>query len=207
MSNYCEIDANVRGKKKDIMTLIKWLKADFDYVDENNQSCYTLGPNNEKIPCEHHVGFKVWDIEMNDTLDEFEDDDIAMTGFFGGCAWSASSSLINVRSDDGHKFVLGLPEACRLLHLEVEMFTKEPGMGFSEHYYINDEGVLGADESTDLDCTYIGDYETYEDYVNDSCELNVPITKQEFEEADSEYIERCEYFDGPNGFFQFQFLF
>ena len=193
MPNYCDFDMRIRGNRKSVATFATWLKADYHYSGDVPEIYVEI--EGEKIPVEHHIGWRVFECYYD--LEPFKDlkDDRDVTLYISGyCAWSVYSCMLtgpfSYCSDNhdecikkyGKDYSLTLPQACKKLSLEAEVFSNEPGMCFAEHYHITPDGELVTDEETQYLEFYIEEYESYEEYAksfDDSC----PVTKAEFEKA------------------------
>ena len=108
------------------------------------------------------------------------------------CAWSLSSCMFNDHKYSYYQelknkykenfFGTTITEIAKRLNLQVEMYSEEGGMGFSEHYIIDNYGNILEDECYDYFEEYIGDYDSFDDYVRDYD--NEPrITEEEFNET------------------------
>lgn len=118
----------------------------------------------------------------------YEDDNKAFIN--GWCKWSVYSALIDnaisMRTEpnlwyheDGSESLefITLEEACAKWHLEMEVYSEEYGVGFQEHYLIENDEVLINDcvEANEYD---LYEYETKEEAEN---ELDTKITDTEWE--------------------------
>ena len=70
--------------------------------------------------------------ELNVT-NEYDEDKLSSADLSGDCAWSIYSGLI----EDG------LLNETKRLHLVLEAYSREPGMGFAEHYIISGGEIIG----------------------------------------------------------------
>lgn len=211
MSNDCNFDIKVRGKKKDVLTLADWLSAYYDYTDSNNPRCYLVKDDGD-VPCAHHIGYRVKESMLIDDLSDYEDDDEVIGDINGYCAWSCHSCMFegsfSYLSDDDNKqsFAISLPNACKELQLELELFSSEPGECFAEHYFINKEGVILVEDCVEYyekDLSDItGNYDSYEEFKNDNLETD--ITEEEYNSGD-DYVTVCDLMD--NGCWNYQFIY
>ena len=214
MPNICEFDAKVKGKKKDVLKLVDWFRAHYDYSDKNNGlKCWTVEKNDEKVPCEHHIGFRVFQTELVDDFSDYDDNEVVTGTIFGDCAWSVCGcvmegqfSYISRNQEDKDKYIycISLPDACKKLKVEIELFSREPGCGFSEHYYINKKGEVEIDEEAEYSEIFVSclheDYGSYEEYVC-SCKENekVVITPLQWEDKDA-YFCVCNFMDANENY-------
>lgn len=66
------------------------------------------------------------------------------------------------------------------LGLFVEIISEEPGVGFQEHYVIN-QSTLVKNEESEFEEYYIGDNDTKEDWEKD-CGCKIPLTAEEYKD-------------------------
>jgi hypothetical protein len=71
-------------------------------------------------------------------------------------------------------------ETAKELCLDIEIVSVEPGMAFTEHYFVNREGVCEVETCDDYNEYYIEDCETYEDFKHSY--NNVPEATKEVTE-------------------------
>lgn len=214
MPNYCYFDIHMRGPQEKLKKLCQWFRADYRY-DGDEAVCY-LKNGEETIPCEHHIGYRVFSFDCFDEDDiKYPDEDAVWYGA-GDCAWSCAVCMFEgefsycSEEEDKERFAITLPKACAELGVEVELFSYEPGCAFSEHYQIDDKGEILCDECKEWSEIYISkDFSTYSDY-SELCEAlksrEVPekeiasfITKEEFDAilagADERTLYCCSYFE------------
>ncbi len=131
MANWCSFRMMVRGKKDGVDTFYRYLT---DY--ENSPRYFARIFNAEKDS-------------------ESIDGEIKTMRLSGDCAWSVYSCMCEGKYtyySDSHETVpklICLREATELLHIEVEIKSEEPGMGFWEHFHYKDGDCL-CDETGDL---------------------------------------------------------
>lgn len=213
MPNYCSYDIHARGSKKNLLTLYDWLKAQYDYTAGNTDEIkvWKQGPNNTKIPLDHHIGYRVFETyAYADWLDDDEvviDDEEEVLYLSGCCAWSVASCIIRDSSGLGYlnqydnSEAISIEEACGLLNIECEIFSCEPGMMFAEQYYINSKGKIIEEKETEYYEIFIDDdCDTYSGYCQNYLEEygeEPHITEQEFYKCKDEgnnYIAKCKWF-------------
>lgn len=82
-------------------------------------------------------------------IDDVDEGD-GWTLFEGDCAWSFYSAFVDPASRS-------IAEETERLGLTVEAYSCEPGIGFQEHWVI-DEGNIIDDECRDFSAYFLGDY-------------------------------------------------
>ena len=193
MPNICDFDMLVEGKKKDVDTFTKWLEADYHYfVDDSGVP---------KLECSSDYHFyRVFDVYYDEI--DAKDDEVIRQVISGDCAWSVTvcmlrncGSLYYKRTeDDEFKDIrkdIDLIEASWLLNLKIEVYSKEPGMCFAEHYLI-DNGKLVIDDCTEYQEICLVEYETKEQAEED---LNTAITEEEWSKRleNEGWVSRCDW--------------
>jgi len=95
----------------------------------------------------------------------------------GACAWSCSSCMFDTSSgylknkNEGN--LISLNEICREENVQIEVFGREYGVGFLEHYFVDKNGELVCQESFDTsnnDNTYYA-FKRYINYFENNIEL------------------------------------
>ena len=142
MPNYCEYNMIIKGSKKAINRIIECLEADYNY-----------GAGKP----DHLHFFRVFDVF-------YEKEDIINLGngkyslfIWGNCAWSVYSCMCDGEHtyyNDVKKFhkdiFMGTTLQEQSKDCEIEVFSEEPGMGFSEHY-IYKNGECLCDETCEIE--------------------------------------------------------
>lgn len=204
MPNYCDYSIHIHGQKKNVLKLAEWLSADYSYTKKGPNIFFKL--NGKETETEHHIGWRVFECYYD--RDQFDSipDDIDVTLYASGyCAWSVYSCMMEgpftyytdnheeMMKSRGVDYSLTLPAACRLLSVEAEIFSDEPGMCFSEHYHISPEGEILTEDEAEYIELYIEETESYEEFAktfDDGC----PVTKEEFskaKEAGNSCVVKC----------------
>jgi len=218
MPNYCDFDGRIKAidspmfkesKKARIRKFIDWMNAEYRYSGENPD--IYLEVEGKKIPVEHHLGWRVFECNADlDWLEEIPDENDPCLDFFGYCAWSVYSCMLEgpfTYYSDNHKeniekygkdFSLTLPMACKELGLEVEIFSSEPGMCFAEHYHVSANGELLTEDETDYVEHYIEECETYEDFSKEWIEKGkkCSVSKKDFDKAKADgetFLTECKW--------------
>lgn len=217
MPNYCSYDMLIKGKKKNIDEFFKWMIAEYHYGD-GLSDCYIIDTNGNHIPVAHHIGYRVFSCyhESYDSDNQDREPDEELTAScFGDVAWSCActmfkggSSYFSDIEDTDRRKAISLPEACKELALEIELYSRETGMCFAEHYYINSEGEVQLEESTEYSEDYIQDFTSYEEYAN-SDDISNPVSREIFEYWFNDgncTIPRCNWLSPREYAFNFQFL-
>lgn len=190
MPNYCNYEMKIKGKKENIEKMYSFLKADYCY--------HRRKPESEKTPTECTADkhfFRVFECELldNDAIkppETFEEavklvsDDIYSIVVEGYCAWSVFSCMFegphtyysdfvaDMGKDNPNFKGITIPIASKELDLEIEIFSKEPGMGFMEHYVV-DKGLTIIEDCIDYSEEY--DEETDEYTESGGIEWNYTI--------------------------------
>ena len=204
MPNYCDYTMKVVGKRENVEKLVKYLNAGYSYVEDGENYPWCTEENREKYSMRFDDGAKhlytnaekhFW--RVFDAIDEY-DFDGTVAWISGYCAWSVYCCMLGgpqtysqVREDD--KFLklktehsTTMEEATKELDLVVEIFSCEPGMGFAEHYVI-DNGEVTTDENFDYHEFWLDKEKSKQEC---EAELKTEITDEEWENND--YIIRTE---------------
>ena len=193
MPNICDFDMLVEGKKKDVDTFIKWLEADYHYFLDDN------GVPKLECSSDYHF-YRVFDVYYDKS--NAKDDEVIRQVISGDCAWSVTvcmlrncGSLYYKRTDDDEfkdiRKDIDLVESSWLLNLKIEVYSKEPGMCFAEHYLI-DNGKMIIDDCTEYQEICLVEYETKEQAEED---LNTTITEEEWSKRfeNEGWVSRCDW--------------
>lgn len=119
---------------------------------------------------------KLWWFRRIFSADVYEVEDSGdnvIVGICGDCAWSVLVCMTDaagsyISEAQSSKFV-SLRKVSELLHLEIEVWSEEPGIGFQEHFHY-DNGTELANECFDdyVSAYYDEDeYESFEDFAMD----------------------------------------
>lgn len=135
MANDCLYEMKIKGSKKAINRVIKCLKANYNYGEE-------------KKPRHKHF-FRIF--ECYDDGDEIiKNEDGTFTKFvYGECAWSVRSCMLSGSCTYYEDIKKGYPKIFMGTDLleqskdcEIEVFSEELGMEFSEHYLFKNGEML-----------------------------------------------------------------
>lgn len=141
MPNYCEYQMRIKGSQKAINRVVACLQTDYDY---------SIGK-----PAHKHF-FRVFDCYDEDGFEDNKDG--TFTKFvWGFCAWSVSSCMLKgqysyydeCKEDYGKNF-MGTTLDEQSKDCTIEVFSEEPGMGFSEHY-IFQNGICELDDTCEIE--------------------------------------------------------
>ena len=136
MPNYCNYEMKIKGSKDAIKRVLECLKADYDYE--------------EGKPAHKHF-FRVFDAyedkEMKDNGDG------TFTQFvWGDCAWSVRCCMLsgggtyyNDCKESHPDTFMGTDLVEQSQDCEIEVFSEEEGMEFSEHYIFENGECLCDD--------------------------------------------------------------
>ena len=123
MANNCDFELMVRGKQENVDTFFRYL-TDYDNSPKNFARIFSAEIDSESV----------------------NDEGIKTMMIFGDCAWSVYSCMCEgeytyFSEGDGVKLTC-LREATAELSLEVEIRSKEDGMGFWEHIHYKTVNVF-----------------------------------------------------------------
>ncbi len=107
MANECDFKMRILGREQNVDELMTLLRY------ENNGTFRGFG--------------HIWEIDI---ISEHRDNGLYCVDTAGACAWSIHSSLIDVPTTQN------ILNESKRLGLAVEIYSKEPGFAFSEHYII-----------------------------------------------------------------------
>ena len=197
MPNICEYTLRVRGKGKDVKKFLEYLEASYSYTSfgkKNHLEKELKKPiiesrdlTGEKIETDHHIGFRTFDCDFDrKSLFLASDEEPISVEVSGNVAWSlevcwfdrSAFSYFENMPKTAEKFALTLPSACALLDVSAEVFSAEPGMEFSEHFYISRNGEILNEECCDYAEFCIGDYQSFQDALDDG--MPKSITEEMF---------------------------
>ena len=173
MPNYCDYEMKVVGKPASIKEFISVIQADYDYAT----NVFT-GPRHMYRVFEAHV---VQEPDMEE-LDENGNAECIISGY---CAWSVAACMLDIgygsyysdvrrdqsfgTSPDVKRRDTHLLLESENLGLDIEVFSKEPGMCFQEHYLIKN-GELTVNETHEYNLVYWDkdEYPTIEEFNEDN---------------------------------------
>lgn len=167
MANDCLFDMRIKGKKDSILRVIECLKAGYNYYEGQPK---------------HKHFFRIFDVYDEDNIMD-NGDGTFTANLWGYCAWSVHSCMlegVHTYYNDCKKnhpdIFMGTNLGEQSKDCEIEVFSEEEGMCFSEHYYFKngirmvnecvDIQIGGYNEdgqaTTDIDMdTYDGEYITF----------------------------------------------
>lgn len=138
MPNYCDYEMKVVGKTNCIKEFIKVMQADYNY-----------GTNEFTGPRHMYRVFEAYVDQEPEAIDEYGNAECIISGY---CAWSVASCMLDqdctyyrdVRknpetygiSGDVERRDTHLVLESKNLGLDIEVFSRETGMCFEEHYLI-----------------------------------------------------------------------
>ena len=178
MPNYCNFSMKIVGKAGDVQMLCNWLKNDYHYIKKDGEPFFPEAEH-AKIEYENdeyrlltndiHHFYRVFNFNDEDGLTEMQDGRYYLIGH-GDCAWSVYSCMFDgeytyhKNDEDLHsQHAITLPVACEKLGVWAEVYSYEPGIGFSEHYLISDKGEIIKDEEYTYREITFDDFETKEE--------------------------------------------
>ena len=140
MPNYCDYEMKIKGSKEAIARVLACLNADYDY--------------GEGKPAHKHF-FRVFTAEEIGEPTENADGTFTQQ-VYGDCAWSVASCMLesafsyySVVKKDHPDIFMGTTLEEQSEDCEIEVFSEEPGMGFSEHYIFKN-GKCVCDEQEQI---------------------------------------------------------
>lgn len=171
MPNYCDYEMKVKGSKEAIKELLECLNADYNYSSGAKP--------------EHKHMFRVFQAELVNDRPKANIDGTYTQHIYGYCAWSVASCMLRNRGyyadikKEYPEIFMGtsLEELSKELDIEIEVFSEEPGMCFSEHY-IFERGVCVCEECEELETVGVDEKGHFiknvdwENYDGDTIELN-----------------------------------
>lgn len=137
MANNCFFEMKVTGNKESVETLIKMLK----WKDEFEES--GLG----RV-------YDIYEIYREEPVNE-----IVSVILYGDCAWSVLTAMRKYEKIR----IKNLEDVSEQLNLVIEVFSKEPGVGFQEHVLIAQGDVI-TDDCVDYEEHWVEEFETIEEY-------------------------------------------
>lgn len=179
MPNYCDYEMKVVGNEESIKEFIKVMNSNYNY--------HTM-----EFDFDRHMGGRVFEVETTEDIVEQENGKFYTT-IYGYCAWSVYSCMFEgahtyysqLKEEYGEKCrSTTIPIESKRLNLDIEIYSKESGMAFQEHYLVK-QGTIELDEECEYTECYLDDYETKEEAER---ELEIKITDYEWDEGG--YISR-----------------
>lgn len=184
MPNWCETAIKVKGYKPNVDEFIRILNADYDYRSMEFSH----------IP---HL-FRIFHVEEIEYGIIPETDNIVVAELYCECAWSAYVCMFpgkftyydSFKKDFSNFYGTNILRISKLLRLDIEIITKEPGMLFQEHYRIINGDLVLEKEDT-FDYYYIDGYNNYQEYKEDY--NNTKLTENEFNNMKRNGEDYCEH--------------
>ena len=157
MPNYCEFQMRVKGLPEAIHVL-------------------------ESVVTDYEHPRHFWRVfDFNEFERHTAEDGRAVVSYCGNCAWSVYCCMCSgahTYAEDHPEESTSLQEISEFLGLEIEVFSWEPGMGFSEHF------LYRAGEEAVNACIDYSEYLLWEDE-----ELDVAAIRQQAEDRDEFFLE------------------
>lgn len=171
MPNICIGTVKVRGYKDNVEEFTRIIQSKYDYCEPDMKF---HKPHFWRVFEAYIASYETYGL-------------LAVAEYDISCAWSVAVCMLPGKFSyyDEYKdgingmktFSTNLLEIGKKLNLDVEIFSSEPGVGFQEHYRIQ-SGIMCEDECTEYHELYIGEYETYQDLIDDY-------------EGDDRFIKEC----------------
>lgn len=149
MANVCDFELVVYGKKKDVDRCINIFMG-----KSRRQLC------------------RIDDIQVDDI--QQINQDYCKAFIVGTCAWSVYTSMMSgvltyyselSKNDSSSSSKITIPEISAKYNLDIEIYSKETGMGVAEHYQISKGDIILAEDAP-YNEYYIEGFKTYEDFCN-----------------------------------------
>ena len=160
MPNICIGTVKVRGYKDNVEEFTRIIQSKYDY-DKPDMEFHK--PHFWRVFEAYIASYETYGL-------------LAVAEYDISCAWSVAACMLPGKFsyyDDTKDGINGIKtygthllEIGKKLNLDVEIFSSEPGVGFQEHYRIQ-SGIMCEDECTEYHELYIGEYETYQDLIDD----------------------------------------
>lgn len=138
MPNICDYEMRVVGRAPDVDAFVRLLQADYDEFPKHF--------------------WRVFSAEIYNEIESVSDG-TKTVDIIGDCAWSVHACM----REGAGSYMWGEPnestslrEQSELLHLQIEVFSSEPGMCFQEHY-LYEFGEEIEDECVEYCETYFED--------------------------------------------------
>ena len=138
MPNYCNYEMKIKGSKDAIKRVLECLKADYDYE--------------EGKPTHKHF-FRVFEVYENKEMKDNGDGTFTQL-VWGDCAWSvhccmcSGGTYYNDCKKSNPDTFMGTDLVEQSQDCEIEVFSEEEGMEFSEHYIFKNGECL-CDDTVD----------------------------------------------------------
>ena len=171
MPNICVGTVKVRGYKDNVEEFTRIIQSNYDY---GKPELDFHKPHFWRVFEAYIASYETFGL-------------LAVAEYDISCAWSVAACMLPGKFsyyDDTKDGINGIKtygthllEIGKKLNLDVEIFSSEPGVGFQEHYRIQ-SGIMCEDECTEYHELYIGEYETYQDLIDDY-------------EGDDRFIKEC----------------
>ena len=188
MPNYCYANIIVRGRKDCVDEFYNILCADYSYYKKNKDGTIDYASNEWCTDPENfsHIPhfFRIFDAE------EWESNDLSAVYKCSQidieCAWSVFTCMFpgtwtyydKFETDHhGNHFGTHILEVSKRLQLEIEIWSKEEGMEFQEHYKIC-SGILVINETYDIQTYDLSNinYEQYKSTVPEDVKQSIIIS-------------------------------
>jgi hypothetical protein len=171
MPNICIGSIRVRGYKDNVDEFTRIIQSKYDYYNPN---AVFHKPHFWRIFNAPIINYETYGL-------------VAMAEYDIECAWSIRCCMLPgehtyynefLENTDGIKrYGTNILEIGKKLNLDIEIFSYEAGNEFQEHYRVS-SGIMTKDECTGYHGLYIGDYDTYEELLDDY-------------DHDDEYLKEC----------------
>lgn len=144
MANYCYFQIKAVGLKDSLLKLQEYLDASYEYKQDENGNWY------ENCKADKHL-FRIYETQCEDGIEEINENEYSIR-ISGECAWSVTNCMFDEEYTDYGKWRNSvspftfkgttIPELSKELNLKIEIYSEETGVGFMEHYLIEDGKIL-----------------------------------------------------------------
>lgn len=151
MPNICEFEMLIKGSVDNLKKANEIINADYEYDENGLKSCNA----------DFHV-CRTWPYSDLEHELDFESGSIKI---YGDCAWSVSTCMFEqgYYKDLKHRSnsrVTTIPIMSEMYDLDFEIYSKEYGMCFQEHYIVR-KGEIELDECVEFSTEYIEGTDEY----------------------------------------------
>jgi hypothetical protein len=134
--------------------------------------------------------WRIFDAERCDS--PLEDNGELLTGFYGSCAWSVRSCMMDDSplcyacefASEGKS--TSLDKTARELGIDIEVYSEEVGCGFAEHYLYTRDGSKAVAETTDCEEYYWDrdEFPTFADFIAENGLEDAGISEEDMNGED-----------------------
>lgn len=145
MANYCYFQVKAVGSKDSLLKLKEYMDASYEYKEDED------GNWHENCTSDKHL-FRIYETNTDSNcLEQIQDDTYAIY-ISGECAWSVDNCMFDGEYTDYNRWKnkvsisefkgTTMPQLSEELNLKIEIYSEETGVGFMEHYLIDNGEIL-----------------------------------------------------------------